>query len=94
VLPLAESEVRGVPVLETDGVVLDEDEFLAAFSARRFCLDAEGAMMGEVRSDFLLKRVSLPLSFVLFRTLTDACKRAKSSQDRVYLRNHSTSPPF
>lgn len=47
-LPLAEREVSGVPVLDTDGVVFEDEEFFAAFSARRFCLDADGAMVCDV----------------------------------------------
>lgn len=51
--PLAEREVNGVEpplVLEAPGVevpVVDPpaEAFLAAFSARRFCLDAEGAIV-------------------------------------------------
>ena len=48
VLPLALKLVMGVlppPVVEALGVVFPLTDFLAAFSARRFCLDAEGGMV-------------------------------------------------
>lgn len=52
VLPLALNEVRGVepPAVEGAGVDTDDPDFpfsafLAAFSASRFCFDAEGAIL-------------------------------------------------
>lgn len=47
VLPLALRLVKGVlpPLIEVLGVVFPLADFLAAFSARRFCFEAEGAMV-------------------------------------------------
>lgn len=52
------------PPVEGAGVVFEEPTFpafLAAFSARRFCLDAEGAMLRGGFFRFLLLRLLLLL---------------------------------
>jgi hypothetical protein len=47
VLPLALKLVKGVlpPLTDADGVVFELAEFLAAFSAIRFCFEADGAIL-------------------------------------------------
>jgi hypothetical protein len=47
VLPLALTLVKGVlpPLTDPAGVVFELEEFFAAFSASRFCFEAEGAML-------------------------------------------------